>query len=248
MNLLFTVCGRAGSKGCKNKNIKEFMGRPLFYYTLNTIELYKKSILHNIFIAISTDSVDFIDLVKKSKYSEVFVINRDKNLAGENTAKMDVIRDALLKSETHFKKDMDLIIDLDITSPIRTVKDLTKAIDKAIKIESASCVFSVTKARRNPYFNMVRVENDGLYKVLESDFTSRQQAPTMFDMNASIYVYKRAFLLSNSKSPINIDAKIIEMKDTGIIDIDDEEDFALMEIIAKYLSSNEEDYSEIFKF
>ena len=29
MNYLFTVCGRAGSKGFKNKNLKSMLGVPL---------------------------------------------------------------------------------------------------------------------------------------------------------------------------------------------------------------------------
>ena len=32
--LLITICGRAGSKGFKNKNLKTFCGRPLVYYSL----------------------------------------------------------------------------------------------------------------------------------------------------------------------------------------------------------------------
>ena len=38
MNLLFTICGRAGSKGIKNKNIKNFLDKPLALYSLGTRE------------------------------------------------------------------------------------------------------------------------------------------------------------------------------------------------------------------
>ena len=31
--LLITICGRAGSKGFKNKNLKTFCGHPLVYYS-----------------------------------------------------------------------------------------------------------------------------------------------------------------------------------------------------------------------
>ena len=31
MRLLFTICGRAGSKGIKNKNLRDFVGKPLMY-------------------------------------------------------------------------------------------------------------------------------------------------------------------------------------------------------------------------
>lgn len=39
MTVLFTVCGRAGSKGVKNKNIRDYLGTPLVYYTLAAIKL-----------------------------------------------------------------------------------------------------------------------------------------------------------------------------------------------------------------
>ena len=53
-NILCTICARGGSKGVKNKNIKELNGKPLIAYT---IEQAKDS---NLFehIVISTDSDD----------------------------------------------------------------------------------------------------------------------------------------------------------------------------------------------
>ena len=40
MRILFTICGRAGSKGIKNKNIRDFLDVPLPMYTLAAIDLY----------------------------------------------------------------------------------------------------------------------------------------------------------------------------------------------------------------
>ena len=41
--LLITICGRAGSKGFKNKNLKVFCGKPLVYYSLSAEELLIKN-------------------------------------------------------------------------------------------------------------------------------------------------------------------------------------------------------------
>ena len=41
--LLITICGRAGSKGFKNKNLKNFCGKPLVYYSLSAAELFIKN-------------------------------------------------------------------------------------------------------------------------------------------------------------------------------------------------------------
>ena len=44
--LLITICGRAGSKGFKNKNLKTFCGHPLVYYSLSAAELFTVSYTH----------------------------------------------------------------------------------------------------------------------------------------------------------------------------------------------------------
>ena len=55
--LLITICGRAGSKGFKNKNLKTFCGHPLVYYSLSAAELFiKKHPELHIDIALNTDS------------------------------------------------------------------------------------------------------------------------------------------------------------------------------------------------
>lgn len=244
MNILFTICGRAGSKGLKNKNIKDFLGIPLPYYTISAIELFLKQYGENFEradIVLNTDSDDLIKLIKAIK-SNIFIIKRPEELSGDYVGKIDVIRHSVFYAEEHLNSIYDIIIDLDITSPLRTVTDIKKAIDKKIQSD-VDVVFSVTDARRNPYFNLV-TKIDNTYKtVIESEFVSRQQAPEMYDMNASIYVYSRSFIISKKKKYEKAD--IITMLDTGIIDIDSELDFELMQVIAKYLYNQNPEFSAV---
>lgn len=237
MNILFTICGRAGSKGLKNKNLKMFLDNPLVYYTMVAIELYaeKYNGSDTIHTCLNTDSKELVDLVTK-RASDYFVINRDEKLAGDAVAKMAVIKDCLAKADAYYNILHDIVIDLDITSPLRTVDDIHNAIKYKKRHVDMDVVFSVTNARRNPYFNMVKQNTDGtVSKICESNYTARQQAPEVFDMNASIYVYESSFLKGNITNKI-FDGKcgIIKMLDTAVLDIDSEEDFVLMEIIAKY--------------
>lgn len=60
-NILCTICARGGSKGVKNKNIKELHGKPLIAYT---IEQAKASGLFE-HIVISTDSDDIANVAKQ---------------------------------------------------------------------------------------------------------------------------------------------------------------------------------------
>ena len=62
--LLITICGRAGSKGFKNKNLKTFCGHPLVYYSLSAAELFIKSHPElEVDIALNTDSPALAGLV-----------------------------------------------------------------------------------------------------------------------------------------------------------------------------------------
>ena len=248
MNLLFTICGRAGSKGVKNKNIKDFCGYPLVYYTLSAIDLFIKENqlkYEKIDIALNTDSVELVDLVDKSNIEYTY-IERKQELATDTSSKVDVIKDTLKECEKKSGIYYDFVVDLDITSPLRTVKDIESLIHKIQENKETEVAFSVTTSRRNPYFNMVIKDETGVRKVMEANYTARQQAPTVYDMNASMYVYKRAFLYDDSRKSL-FDAKIamIEMMDTAVLDIDHSEDFELMQVIAPYFYSKYPEFNQI---
>ena len=63
METLITICARGGSKGLKNKNIKNINGRPLIYYTLRQAKNISKIIKSD--IEISTDSSLIKDICAK---------------------------------------------------------------------------------------------------------------------------------------------------------------------------------------
>ena len=81
--LLITICGRAGSKGFENKNLKNFCGKPLVYYSLSAAELFiKKHPELEIDVALNTDSEDLARLVA-AEYPEVVYLPRGAELGGD---------------------------------------------------------------------------------------------------------------------------------------------------------------------
>ena len=243
MNILFTICGRAGSKGIKNKNIRDFCGKPLPLYTLSAIEMYlQKNQKVSYDIVVNTDSKELIKIIQDNPWNiKVNAINRDESLAGDLVGKIDVIRDCYVKMTKCTGIEYDRVVDLDITSPLRTVDDIERLINTSIN-GNADVVFSVVESRRNPYFNMVKKSEDGFYgKVMQSDFTARQQAPEIFDMNASLYAYTVGFLKSH-KAILEGRCDIIKMYDTGVLDLDHENDFEVMEIIARWLFEERKEF------
>lgn len=245
MNILFTICGRAGSKGIKNKNIRNFLGKPLPYYTLSAIDLYKKNFQGEDFVdvVVNTDSDELIELMENNNFFKVDVIKRDAALGGDTVSKIQVIQDCMDKMQSRKKIKYDMVVDLDITSPLRTKNDINNLITVQ-KNKKNDVTFSVTDSRRNPYFNMVMNVDGEIQKVLKSDFVTRQQAPTMYDMNASLYAYNPEYL-NSGKGVLDGKCGIIKMYDTAVLDLDHENDFELMEVIAKYLFEKNDDFAEI---
>ena len=246
MNILFTICGRAGSKGFKNKNLKEMNGVPLVFYTLATIELFKKSNPdNNITVAVNTDSQPLVEMVKSQRVlDDVLYIPRKEELAGDKVAKVDVIRDTFREVGNAF----DVIVDLDITSPLRRAEDLEGIIQEYISNTSCDLITSVVPARRSPYFNMVEKKGDFYRKICESKFTTRQEAPASYELNASIYAYRPEFLNTDITDTIlDHNCGISVMEDYLVLDIDSEEDFQMMEVLHRYYLDHDEGLKKVYE-
>lgn len=245
--LLITICGRAGSKGFKNKNLKVFCGKPLVYYTLSAAELFRAECPDvQVDICLNTDSMELAQLVAE-QYPEVVFLPRGEALGGDTVPKMAVFQDSLARMEEKRGQRYDYVMDLDITSPLRTARDIRNAFEQKASRPDLDLVFSVTEARRNPCFNMVRDCGDHVEKGIDNaTYTARQQAPVFYDLNASIYVFDRDFMAQNTTG-ILWDGKIgvSKMLDTGVLDIDSEEDFLLMEVIAGHLFKNRADFAAV---
>lgn len=242
MNILFTICGRAGSKGLKNKNLKEMNGVPLSFYTLAAIKLYQEAHQEDkVTVALNTDSEDLVKLItSQNVLFQIKFIERKEELAGDRVAKVDVIQDTYKHCKITTGK-IDLVVDLDLTSPMRRLEDIENAINEMKNHEDYDLVYSVVPSRRSPYFNMVEKNSDGTYqKVCASNFTTRQQVPSVYELNASIYVYRPAFLESTiDKTILEYRCGIIQMQDYLVLDIDSEEDFVMMEYMMRYFGEKD---------
>ena len=246
--VLITICGRAGSKGFKNKNLKVFLDQPLCYYTLTSAFDFKERVKDaQVDICLNTDSEDLIKLVGE-KYPETWVIQRPEELCGDVVPKMAVFQHSLSFMERTQRVTYDYLIDLDITSPLRQIDDVLGIYEMKINNPQAGLVFSGCPSRRNPFFNMVKAEKDGsVTKVIEDVvFTARQQAPAIYDLNASMYVFETEFLRINTTGILwETTCMLYMMKDTAVLDIDSEEDFEMMQLIGGYLFANVDGFKAV---
>ena len=244
--VLITLCGRAGSKGFRNKNLKMFDGLPLSYYSLAAAEGFiKQNPGVSVDICLNTDSPDLVKVVTE-KYPEVHVIDRPEELCGDIVPKMKVFQHSLAEMERRKGTQYDYLIDLDITSPLRQVNDVTGAFQQAKENPECDLVFSVCPARRTPYMNTGKLVDGHAHRVIGHHFTARPQTPPVFDLNASIYVFTRRFLTENTTGFLwDGVCGMYQMFDTGILDIDSEEDYCLMEAIAHHLYAAKPEFGKV---
>lgn len=226
MNILATICMRKGSKGIPNKNLIKINNKPLLYFTI------KQALNSKIFdeVIVSTDSQKIANL--SNSYGAKCWFIRPKYLSDDNSAKIPAIRHALLKSEKYFDKKFDTIVDLDASSPLRTVNDIKNAYQKFSK-EKKNNLITVNQSRKNPYFNIIEYQGKKLQIVKKYKYlTRRQDAPITYDMNASIYIWKKNFLL-NSNNILTNNTSVYEMPFERSIDIDTKDDLKIVRLLMK---------------
>jgi CMP-N,N'-diacetyllegionaminic acid synthase len=228
MNILITLCARGGSKGIPGKNIKSINGKPLIAYSIAFANELSKRLKYNVKIELSTDSDEIKKVASQNGLTTTY--HRPDELATDNAGKIGVLNHLLNYSEKEYQCKFDYLIDLDITAPLRTLDDVLEALAKMKQNSQAINLFSVSKAHRNPYFNMVEEKENGFYALSKpsSGFLTRQSAPKVYDMNASFYIYKRKFFIEGFETAITSHS-MIQLIDHLCFDLDEPIDFLFME-------------------
>lgn len=232
MRRICTICARQGSKGVRNKNLRQLVGKPLLAHSL---EQARATGLFDI-IAVSSDSPDILDVAKR--FGADVLIARPDELATDTAAKVPAIRHCVLSAEKELSREFDIVVDLDVTSPLRIPMDIVEAV-ATVERSGVSNLITGAPARRSPYFNLVEVGADGvarLSKSLPSQVVRRQDAPPAFDMNASIYVWRRNALFEDP-AIFRADTALYEMPEDRSLDIDSELDFRFVELIMSQRTS-----------
>ena len=229
MNILCTICARGGSKGVPNKNIRDLAGKPLIVYTIE--QAFSAKMINRIMV--STDSDQIANIAKQAGAEVPYM--RPAPLATHDALKLPVIQHAVQYYIDILRYRPDYVIDLDPTSPLRLNEDIEKCLDLIINDRECDSVITGYKSNKNPYFNMVEIGQDGyahLSKKTDKLISGRQAAPSVYAMNASIYVWKTPVLL-NQERIISGKVKFFEMPEERSIDIDTEVDFKLVELLMK---------------
>jgi len=228
MKLVCTICARGGSKGVKNKNLRPLLGVPLIAHSITQARASK---LFDA-VVVSSDSEEILRAALEAGADHA--VRRPDELATDTAPKLPVIRHCFQEAERLRGTRYDILVDLDATSPLRQPADITDAV-RLLDDPAVSNVITAMHSRRSPYFNLVEVDTSGrvgLSKPLPKGIERRQDAPRSYDMNASIYVWRRESLFA-SDSLFQPGTRLYVMPEDRSIDIDSELDFDFVEFLAK---------------
>ncbi len=225
MSKIITICARGGSVGVPKKNIRVLCGKPLIVHTIE--QALAVDGIGGVYV--STDDEAIAIVARGAGATVPFV--RPAELATSTAAKMPVIEHMVTFLE-QTGVEVSTIVDLDPTSPLRLVSDITACL--ALLDEHTDVVISGYESDKNPYFNMVEQKGSGYFGRVclpTSEVVTRQSAPKVFAMNASIYAWHRATLSSSLWDSHKI--KLHVMPRERSIDIDHEIDFELVALLMK---------------
>lgn len=230
--VLCTICARGGSKGVPGKNVRDVAGKPLVAHTVEDARAWDGYDD----LVVSTDDSAIAEVAVE--YGAKVPFTRPDRLATDSAPKLPVVQHALEKMENITGSTYDYVVDLDPTSPLRIPSDIEDCFQVASLPDVENAV-TVTEADRNPYFNMVELDADGyasLVKDQNDGPVRRQDASTVYDMNASVYVFERDFL-ATTDTVLSDRTKVSVMPPERSVDIDREIDLSIVEFLLEQRDS-----------
>jgi CMP-N-acetylneuraminic acid synthetase len=228
MSVVALICARGGSKGLPRKNILPLNGRPLIAWSVSqalAVARVNRCI-------VSTDSEEIAAAAREAGAEVPFM--RPAELAQDSSPEWLTWRHALNFLRQTDGAYPDILIVVPATAPCRSVADLESCLDEFAKGD-ADVVITVTDAHRSPYFNMVKVTEDGTVGLVippASSVSRRQDAPVVYDMTTVGYVVRPEFVMTRN-GVFEGRVRQVHVPANRALDIDTRLDF----LIAQYLMS-----------
>lgn len=219
--ILAIIAARQGSLDLKNKNLRLFNKKPLITWTLKAA--CKSKYIDQ--VVVSSDSNKILKIAKKYK---VILSKRPKRLATKNSDIIDTVLYEINKS-----KNIDIVILLQPTSPLRTFKDIDQSLKLMMRKYSNSCV-SLIKLKYHPQLYFRINVNGKLTQIIKKKLpsTNRQSFADFYYQSGDIYISyvnrikKKRNFIDSSTTPF-----IIERENYS--DIDNIFDFKTAEFHSK---------------
>ncbi|MDP3999604.1 MAG: acylneuraminate cytidylyltransferase family protein [bacterium] len=223
--ILAVIPARAGSKRIPNKNIRNFLGKPLIAYTIQ--QTLKVPFVDRALV--DTDSPKIAAIARRYGAEAPFL--RPANLATDTASANDALLHLLsrLKNEENYVPDY--ILYLQTTSPLRELKDIEDCW-KLMRTSNATSVLTVCSTHPRLYY-MDNKQNIILVNGSEKQSTNVQQWRPAYILNGCfVYIVKTSAFLKE-RSVITKNTKAVVCDKWRSVDLDTPEDWAIAELLYK---------------
>ena len=198
--MIAVIPARGGSKGVKGKNVKFLNGKPLIAYTIEAA----LASTHISRVIVNTDDKEIASIAHELGAEIPFL--RPDFLASDTARSIDVFKHTIITLEKNYEYDINELVILQPTSPLRCAKDIDAAID-IYKIKNADSVVSYCR-EHHPIAWHTFIKEDGRFESLTNVNLNNRQSfrPTYFP-NGAIYILKKEMIFkeiyySENSTPI----------------------------------------------
>lgn len=216
---IIIIPAKGNSLGIKRKNLINFCGKPLLYWSI--MQAKKNKIGAKVYVSSESD-----EIINYSCDMGVYGIKRPQNLAKKNSSSESAIIDVCEQIEA---KDCDIIF-LQATSPLRFPNDIKNAYDvfKKKKLDSlfsahqSDGFFDIWEKRKTKYFP---ITIDYRKRLMRQKFKNKH-----LQQNGSIYIFKKNILLKYNNR-IGGKIGVYPMKNWQTFELDTIDEIKNMELL-----------------
>ena len=225
--IFFLIPARAGSKGIKNKNSKEFGGKPLICHTIDSVNGLsdKKNII------VSTNCPKIQSICMNDYENDVTLHKRPESISGDESTINQTVEEIMHMLGKNIER-CSLCL-LQPTSPLRNTDDIKRAIE-IHRYNNYENLVSVNRVKHSgsPEKLLIKVSENKAFSYLgESKAIQRQDLKSEYlSRNGAIYI---SSLKTIKMGFIRKKSLFYEMPVWRSIDIDTLEDWIIAEMYLK---------------
>ncbi|MDB9785468.1 acylneuraminate cytidylyltransferase family protein [Amylibacter sp.] len=219
------ITARGGSKGLPGKNIRQFNGQPLLYWTIQAAK--ESKYLDR--LVITTDCSEIAGIAEQFGCEVPFL--RPKELAADTSPSNVAITHAL----ECLNENYDYLTILEPTSPLREGKDIDQSIEIIVD-EKMKSVLSVSKVEaHHPQFLFNKSDQNIMSNYLRHDYKSvrRQDISSLYALDGSIYTVRTQDYLQTGEVVFDGATFALQLESWKEYEIDTLDDFIAAEALAK---------------
>ena len=230
MKCLALITARGGSKRIPRKNIRDFLGKPIIAYSIQTA--LKSGVFEEVMV--STDDDEIAEIAEK--YGAKVPFKRSAETSDDTATTTDVIIEVL----NEYKKrgyNFDYACCIYPTAPFISEESLKAGLDKMLSDKTDAAIPVVKYSY--PIQRALEINFEGKLSMLYPEHSrTRSQDLTSCYHDAGQFYWFKVSAIKRDMELLKMKASPIIIPETRVQDIDTEEDWSLAEMKYRLINKN----------